>query len=153
MLSTAVETPWGTFTAQGDQWGVERIYLPGEAAPDGAEGPLPWDFAGQLTDYLAGTRRDWNLPFLLQGTPFRLAVLYACRDIPYGASLSYGELAQAAGYPGAARAVGHVMATNPLPLLIPCHRVGPADGSLGRYRGGEEMKERLRALEMRMKNE
>lgn len=78
-----------------------------------------------------------------KGTAFQLAVLRACSKIPRGKVLSYGELARKAGYPGCARAAGTVMATNPLSLVIPCHRVVRSDGSVGQYGGGPEMKRRL----------
>lgn len=77
------------------------------------------------------------------GSPFRLAVLQACARIPRGQVRSYGDLASDAGYPGRARAAGTVMATNPLPLVIPCHRVLRSDGAIGHYGGGADMKRRL----------
>jgi methylated-DNA-[protein]-cysteine S-methyltransferase len=80
-------------------------------------------------------------------TPFRLAVLRACAAIPRGTVASYGELAAAARFPGRARAAGTVMATNPLPLVVPCHRVVRSDGSLGNYGGGTDMKAALLAAE------
>ena len=150
MFSSFVDTPWGLIGAQGDEWGIYRIYLPCESqAPKAmeSEGPLPWDFEGQLKDYLAGKRTEWNLPFSLTGSPFQLAVWYACKDIPYGHTCTYAALAEAAGYPGRARAVGQAMAANPLPLLIPCHRVIPASGGIGHYRGGADMTRGLLQLE------
>ncbi len=74
------------------------------------------------------------------GTSFQSAVLQACVRIPRGTVWSYARLAEASGYPGRARAAGTVMATNPLPLIIPCHRVVRSDGTLGHYGGGTEMK-------------
>ncbi|MDK2972262.1 MAG: methylated-DNA-[protein]-cysteine S-methyltransferase [Candidatus Sumerlaeota bacterium] len=76
-------------------------------------------------------------------TPFRLAVLQACARVPSGSVLSYGELAAEAGYPGRARAAGTVMATNELPLVVPCHRIVRSGGHLGNYGGGTDMKEWL----------
>ncbi len=80
-------------------------------------------------------------------TAFQRSVLNVLRQVAFGQLTSYGELARAAGYPGAARAVGQVMANNPLPLVIPCHRVLRSDGSLGGFGGGPEMKQRLLRLE------
>ena len=148
MFSCFVETDLGLFGAEGDEWGVSRIYLPNETLAKGpSEGPLPWDFEGQLRAYLAGERKDWNLPFSMTGSPFQLAVWYACKDIPYGSTCTYGELASLAGYPGAAQAVGRAMASNPLPLIVPCHRVLPASGGIGSYSGGSHLKQWLLHLE------
>jgi len=106
----------------------------------------------QIQDYFSGRRPtfDTTLPLDLQwARPFTLAVLQACRLIPSGETRTYGELALAAGHPQAARAVGGVMAKNPLPLLIPCHRVLGATGRLTGFSapGGLEMKQRMLDLE------
>lgn len=77
---------------------------------------------------------------LIGGTKFQRAVWEAMRSIPLGATVSYGELARKAGYPGAARAVGQAVGHNPIPLLIPCHRVIASDGTLGGFGGGPELK-------------
>lgn len=156
MFNCFVETELGLFGASGDEWGLCRIYLPNEApaaAHMPSEGPLPWDFLGQLIDYLTGKRKEWNIPFSLTGSPFQLAVWYACKEIPYGGTCTYGQLAKMAGYSGAAQAVGRAMASNPLPLIIPCHRVLPASGSVGRYRGGENLKHKLLQLEGTLRTE
>jgi len=104
-----------------------------------------------LTAYAAGepvdlSRIEVSLPWT---TPFALRVVEACRGIGYGEELSYGEVARIAGSPGAARAVGNIMAKNPIPLVIPCHRVIGSHGALGGYsaRGGLAVKERLLAME------
>ena len=156
MFRSIVDTPLGCFAIEGDENGVSRVYLPFHAQQFNPEeptieGPLPWDFDRQMNDYLAGKRRDWNLPFTLTGTPFQLAVWYACKEIPYGETRTYGELASMAGYPDCARAVGHAMAANPLPLIIPCHRVVPASGDVGKYSGGQELKSELLNLEQKNK--
>lgn len=91
----------------------------------------------QLESFLSGTRRHFNLSLDLGGESlFARAVLTALLQVPVGSTVSYGELARRAGYPGAARAVGRVMAGNPLPLVIPCHRVIGASGDLTGYSGG-----------------
>ena len=152
MFRSFVDTPFGLFAIEGNEDGVIRLYLPNQAtqlkAEDAAvEGPLPWDFDRQMNDYLAGKRKDWNLPFTLTGTPFQLAVWYACKEIPYGETRTYGELASMAGYPDCARAVGNAMAVNPLPLVVPCHRVIPTSRDIGEYAGGPELKSALLTLE------
>ena len=88
-----------------------------------------------------------TIPLDPRGTPFRRKVWAALRKIPHGKTLSYGEVAQRVGSPGASRAVGSACGSNPIPLFIPCHRVVAFDGSLGGFGGGLKMKEKLLALE------
>ncbi|MBI5154585.1 MGMT family protein [Candidatus Poribacteria bacterium] len=97
--------------------------------------------SGESVDSLAA---DLEWP---AGTPFQLAVLRACLAIPHGEVRTYAELAEAAGYPGRARAAGTVMARNPLAPVIPCHRIVPSSGGVGNYGGGSDMKVRLLELE------
>src|SRR5690606_32839084 len=108
----------------------------------------------RLQAFAAGERDDFqDVKLAWDGeTPFCKAVLTAARQIEYGETVSYGELAQMAGYHGAARAVGQVMAKNRFPLIIPCHRVLGAGGRLGGYsaRSGPEMKQRLLEMERRV---
>ena len=104
--------------------------------------------ARELDDYFAGRRRGFDVPIDLRlAHGFRLAVLRHLSQIPYGATESYGQVAVAAGSPRAVRAVGSACATNPLPIVVPCHRVVRSDGTLGGYLGGLPAKERLLALE------
>jgi methylated-DNA-[protein]-cysteine S-methyltransferase len=92
----------------------------------------------QLEEYFRGERHDFDLPLDLSGLPpFTAAVLRRLVRVPYGTTVTYGELAAAAGSPGAARAVGRAMAINPLPLVIPCHRVLGTGGKMTGYSGGE----------------
>jgi methylated-DNA-[protein]-cysteine S-methyltransferase len=91
----------------------------------------------QLAEYFAGCRTKFDLPLCIPPwQAFSLRVLALLRAVPYGSTLTYGELAAQAGRPRAARAVGQVMAANPLPLVIPCHRVLAAGGAPGGYSGG-----------------
>jgi methylated-DNA-[protein]-cysteine S-methyltransferase len=102
-----------------------------------------------LTAYAAGERVDLagiEVDFATR-TLFQQRILQACRRIPYGSTRTYGELATAAGYPRAARAVGNVMASNCVPLVIPCHRVVPSGGRLGGYSAAEGVRTKLRLLE------
>ncbi len=101
----------------------------------------------QLQEYFAGTRREFDLPLDLRGTPFQLAVWRELQRIPYGTTVSYGELARRIGRPGAARAVGMANHYNPVPILIPCHRVIGSDGNLVGFGGGLDMKRLLLDLE------
>jgi len=104
--------------------------------------------ARQLDAYLEGRRRDFDLALDLQlAHGFRRTVVERLTTIAYGTTASYAQVAAAAGHPRAVRAVGTACARNPLPLVLPCHRVVRADGSPGRYAGGEDAKLRLLALE------
>ena len=106
------------------------------------------DAARQLEEYFAGRRRRFDVPVDLRlAHGFRRAVLEHLRDIPYGGTESYATVARAAGSPNAVRATGSACATNPVPLVVPCHRVVRSDGSIGQYRGGVEAKRHLLALE------
>jgi methylated-DNA-[protein]-cysteine S-methyltransferase len=104
----------------------------------------------EILEYLACRRREFTVPLDLAGLPpFHAKVLAAARRIPYGRTATYGELATRTGSPRAARAVGQAMAHNPVPLVIPCHRVLAAGGRLGGYGGGLDLKRRLLDLESR----
>lgn len=94
----------------------------------------------QLTEYFEGTRRDFDLPLDPEGTEFQLATWMALRDIPYGETISYGEQARRLGDVNKARAVGAANGRNPLSIVVPCHRVVGADGSLTGYGGGMDAK-------------
>jgi methylated-DNA-[protein]-cysteine S-methyltransferase len=153
---TYVESPVGRLLLAGDPQGLALVRFPGER---GAVRPLAeWRrdegiFAAaiaQLEEYFAGERREFSLPLQPVGTPFQKAVWAALRTIPYGATISYGELARRIGQPSAARAVGAANGANPLPIIVPCHRVIGADRSLTGFGGGLETKRFLLALEARV---
>lgn len=103
--------------------------------------------AEQLAEYFDGRRRHFELPLAPEGSPFQQAVWMALRDIPYASTESYGQLAARIGRPGAARAVGLANGRNPISIIVPCHRVIGADGSLTGYGGGVERKQHLLDLE------
>ena len=100
----------------------------------------------ELAEYFAGTRRDFTIPLAPAGTRFRQQVWAALRRIPYGEARTYGEVARTIGKPGAMRAVGGACHANPIPVVIPCHRVVAANGP-GGFGSGLEVKRRLLALE------
>ncbi len=147
------DSPLGTFLLAGDGRTVVRVSLPGGWAKEDV--PAAWTYAPgamapttrQLAAYFDGTQRDFDLDFAPSGTPFQLGVWHALQDIPYGTTASYGDVAAAVGNPKATRAVGLANNRNPIALLIPCHRVIGADGSLTGYGGGLEMKSWLLAHE------
>ncbi len=149
-------TPIGTLRIVGDESGLERIDLPNAAAnaPDPAweerrrSLPRPLREAKrQLLAYFEGRRRDFDLPLAPAGTAFQRRVWDELRRIPYGDTISYGELARRIGQPTASRAVGAANGRNPLAIVVPCHRVIGADGTLTGYGGGLPVKETLLAHE------
>ena len=103
----------------------------------------------QLTEYFAGERTRFELPLAPRGMGFQLAVWEALRTVPYGETATYGEMAQVITRSGAARAVGAATGRNPLSVIVPCHRVVGADGTLTGYGGGLDRKAQLLALEAR----
>ena len=123
--------------------------LAAEVSPRILRAPHRLDAAArQLDEYFAGRRRRFELPLDLQlAHGFRRRVLAQLRRIAYGATASYASIARAAGSPAAVRAVGTACARNPLPLVVPCHRVVRSDGEIGAYRGGSAAKRTLLALE------
>jgi len=101
----------------------------------------------QLHEYFAGERRAFDLPLGPQGTPFQLQVWRELQQIPYGATISYGEMARRIGNPSASRAVGLANGANPIAIIVPCHRVIGASGKLTGFGGGLDIKQRLLDLE------
>ena len=101
----------------------------------------------QLSAYLQGTRTTFDLPLAPSGTSFQRRVWKGLTDIPYGQVISYGELARRLGMPGAARAVGQANGANPIPIVIPCHRVISANGTIGGFSSGLAIKRQLLAHE------
>jgi methylated-DNA-[protein]-cysteine S-methyltransferase len=106
----------------------------------------------QLKEYFAGERQDFDLPLGPEGTQFQKTVWRKLRDIPYGETISYGELAKRVGNPKASRAVGAANGQNPLPIVVPCHRVIGANGKMTGFGGGIPVKEALLALESRQRS-
>lgn len=150
-----LKSPIGDLVVAGDAEHVTGVLLPnaarGGAAPvdrGSVAGPV-LDAARQLDEYFARRRRTFDLPLSLSGTPFQRQVWLALAEIPYGETVSYAELARRVGRPQAFRAVGQANGANPIPVILPCHRVIAADGGIGGYGGGLPTKRRLLALEAR----
>jgi len=152
---TLVDTPIGPLLLAADDSGLRHILF-----PDGKRPALPqpvWreDSAPlqepirQLRAYFGGELEAFDLPLAPQGTPFQQKVWKLLCDIPYGETISYGELARRVGNPKASRAVGLANGSNPIPIVIPCHRVIGSNGKLTGYGGGLPIKEKLLALERR----
>ncbi|WP_414150742.1 methylated-DNA--[protein]-cysteine S-methyltransferase [Acetobacterium carbinolicum] len=143
------QTPLGKIVLIENGSAVTRLIF-SEVLPEGVnctETPLLKKAVLELQEYFAGTRKRFDLPFSPQGTDFQQKVWKALQDIPYGAVVSYKDIALAIGNEKACRAVGGANNKNPISIIIPCHRVIGADGSLVGYGGGLEIKRRLLALE------
>ena len=130
-------------------WFDDQAHLPDlSACASDPDHPLLQRTALQLTQYFAGQRRTFDVPLAtVAGTPFQQAVWQVLRDIPFGSTSSYGELAVRIGKPAAVRAVGAAVGRNPLSIIVPCHRVIGASGSLTGYAGGLPRKTALLKLE------
>ena len=141
-------SPFGEVTVVVSERGVREISLPGDDQPDGAVGAPDRRVARQLDDWFAGTRHTFDVDVDLDGLGgFRRDVLETLvREVGWGETVTYGELADLAGRPRAARAAGSAMRDNPLPFVIPCHRVVAAGGRIGGYGGGRNAVALKRAL-------
>jgi methylated-DNA-[protein]-cysteine S-methyltransferase len=152
---TSIESPIGALLLAADEAGLREVrFVNGRkhADPDPSwredSKPLA-ETIRQLRAYFAGQRESFDLPLAPQGTAFQLKVWKLLCDIPYGETESYGELARRCGNAKASRAVGLANGSNPIPIIIPCHRVIGSDGKLTGYGGGLPIKEKLLALERR----
>jgi methylated-DNA-[protein]-cysteine S-methyltransferase len=147
MPTRAVETPIGTLGLVGSNAGLSRVLWSAQGLRDESSGLLD-EAASQLDAYFAGELIAFDLPLDLDGTEFQRQCWLALATIPYGQTVSYGEQARRLGLgPDAARAVGSANGQNPLPLVLPCHRVIGADGSLTGFGGGLHLKRFLLELE------
>jgi methylated-DNA-[protein]-cysteine S-methyltransferase len=146
---TILKSPIGPLAvAKNDRREVTAIRFSGDADDAWQRDDSAFDdVATQLREYFAGGRREFDLPLAPHGTPFQQSVWDVLRTIPYGRTLSYLDVANAIGKPAASRAVGAANGANPLPIVVPCHRVIGANGSLTGFGGGIGVKRRLLALE------
>ena len=148
-----IDSPVGPLLLAGSARGLRQLHFRG--GPGAAAVPAHWRAdpqalqaaATQLREYFAGTRRVFEVPLDLRGTPFQLAVWRALQQIPYGVTTSYGLLARELGRPQGARAVGLANGANPVPIIVPCHRVIGANGTLTGFGGGLPVKRALLQLE------
>ena len=139
------DSPLGQLAVGEEDGKLVRLWLPGQSLPRlmPHKTPLLEGAEAQLLEYCAGERQVFDLPLDPAGTQFQKKVWAALRDIPFGEVRSYADLARAVNCPRGFRAVGGANARNPLPILIPCHRVIGADGGLGGYLGGAALKRAL----------
>jgi methylated-DNA-[protein]-cysteine S-methyltransferase len=150
-----MQSPIGPLLLVGDDAGLREILFVNGRHPASANPSWHKDDAAlgevtrQLSAYFAGDLETFDLPLVPEGTPFQLEVWKKLAEIPYGETTSYGELANRIGNPKACRAVGLANGSNPIPIIIPCHRVIGSNGKLTGYGGGLPIKEKLLALERR----
>lgn len=148
MERRTLHTPLGRITLQGEENALTHLWLPGQwMGEETGSTPLLLLAETQLKEYFKGELHQFSLPVAPQGTPFQQKVWGALSTIPYGATWSYKQLAHQVDCAGGARAVGNANGKNPLPILIPCHRVITSQGSLGGYSGGIAIKMALLHLE------
>lgn len=153
ILFRRIESPVGPLLIASDENGLCNIEFRQSSHPadrgawQGGNSPVLDATEKQLDQYFSGKRRAFDLPLSPHGTDFQRRVWKALRTIPYGQTISYAELARRVGNPRASRAVGLANGRNPLSIIVPCHRVIGADGSLTGYGGGLAIKESLLRLE------
>jgi methylated-DNA-[protein]-cysteine S-methyltransferase len=152
-LYTTVPSPIGELLLIGDGQSLSGLYMvegrkPMSVRPGWTPASEPFGAVrAQLDEYFAGARTTFEVPLAMAGTPFQLRVWSALQEIPYGETVSYGEIARRVGEPSAARAVGLANGSNPVSVIVPCHRVIGSSGKLTGYGGGLERKRALLDLE------
>ena len=152
-LVTTVASPIGPLTLMARDGHLTHLVMEDQAhavdPPPGSrrDDDVFAEVTTQLDEYFAGERTSFDVPMTLEGTDFQRRVWAQLCAIPYGETISYGELARRVGNPNASRAVGSANGRNPVAVIVPCHRVIAADGSLGGYGGGLDRKVRLLSLE------
>ena len=150
-----IATPLGTMVLAADDRGLVGVWFVGQEhfagpGPDWREvasSPVLDAAAAQLAEYFAGLKREFALPLAPRGTPFQQRVWRCLSEIPFGHTTTYGAVAARLGNAGAARAVGAATGRNPISIVVPCHRVIGADGTLTGYAGGEDRKRYLLDME------
>jgi O-6-methylguanine DNA methyltransferase len=165
--SAEFDSPIGTLRIASTEVGLAYLGLPGSGgrgfagwlarAAKGARRETAFapnrEAIRQILEYLEGKRTDFDLALDLRGTPFQNQVWHALLQIPYGVTRSYAEIARAVGNPAAVRAVGTANGSNPVALVVPCHRVIASGGKLGGYGGGLDLKRRLLAMEQSVRHQ
>jgi len=153
LLYTSLDSPIGELLLLGDGDALHGLYMQGgrkpkRIAPQWKRAAAPFTLVeAQLREYFAGERVTFEVPLVMAGSEFERQVWSALRGIPYGETVSYGEIAKRVGQPSAARAVGLANGRNPISVIVPCHRVIGANGSLTGYGGGLRRKRLLLELE------
>jgi methylated-DNA-[protein]-cysteine S-methyltransferase len=161
LVSLRIQTSVGELLVAASSKGLCRISFPVELTgkwfpwfdrffstlPKTGNHPLIQSFDKQIRQYLAKERTEFEIPLDLRGTEFQKQIWERLLKIPYGATVTYGELAREMGIPGGSRAIGGATGANPVPIVVPCHRVVGTTGNLVGFGGGIDLKERLLELE------
>ena len=148
-----LSTPLGTLTLEATDRGLSSVRFPNRAEPfsgKSPDNPAISQAKRELTDYFAGELKQFSVPLDWQGTAFQQSVWEALTHIPYGETVSYADVARAIGRPKSARPTGGAVGANPLPIIVPCHRVIGSDQSLTGFTGGLSIKVALLELEGRL---
>ncbi|MGH7343104.1 MAG: methylated-DNA--[protein]-cysteine S-methyltransferase [Candidatus Rokuibacteriota bacterium] len=151
LLHQRIQTPVGYVLISGTARAVNHVTFEGSARPpplasEGGRGPVA-DAARQTEEYFSRSRKSFDVPVAPIGTAFQLRVWNELKRVPYGTTVSYGDIARRIGQPSASRAVGAANGANPIPIIIPCHRAIGADGSLTGFGGGLAAKRTMLQLE------
>ena len=155
VVYTTIDSPVGPLLLAGDERGLRLVRFENSKRatplqPSWKQEKAPFaEVVRQLRAYFSGELKEFDLPLAPEGTEFQLSVWRSLRRIPYGETISYGQLACRIGNPKAVRAVGLANGCNPIPIIIPCHRVIGSDGNLTGFGGGLPNKRKLLALESR----
>jgi len=144
-----IDSPLGLITLRAVDGVLTSVEI-GVSQQENSEGlqPVLTRAASQLAEYVHGVRTSFDLPLSAGGTDFQDEIWQTLLQIPYGVTLSYEQLGEAAGHPGKARAVGGAVAKNPIPIIIPCHRVVGANGALTGYSGGSGVPTKVALLQL-----
>ena len=148
-----LSTPLGTLTLEATDRGISSVRFPnreGHYAGKSSDNPALSHAKQELTDYFAGKLKQFNVPLDWHGTEFQQSVWEALTHIPYGETVSYADIARAIGRPKSARPTGGAVGANPLPIIVPCHRVIGSDQTLTGFTGGLNIKVSLLELEGRL---
>jgi methylated-DNA-[protein]-cysteine S-methyltransferase len=155
MIYQKMKAPFGALTMVADEEALIAVLWPGEKVDPSAKrgkNEILSETERQLREYFEGRRKQFELPLRMDGTRFQKTVWAALRQIPYGETVSYGDLAREIGKPKAFRAVGTANGRNPLPIVVPCHRVIASSGGLAGFAGGLKTKLFLLELEGRLES-
>lgn len=147
MFQLLIDSPIGPLTLSGTETALTKLTFGDGRQAETCSAPVLEQAARELSEYFSGTRREFTVPLAPEGSDFQQKVWAALRSVPYGTTASYKDIAVQTGKPGAAVAVGQANSKNPIPVIIPCHRIIGANGKLTGYTGGLHIKKALLRLE------
>jgi len=147
LYQSTLKNDFGIITLTFSDEGLHTLNLNGNKENIVFELSKSNEYLTQLKDYFNGNRKHFDLPLILVGTSFQRKVWEYIQHIPFGETQTYNEVAQGIGHPNAQRAVGNALHTNPIPIIVPCHRVVRTDGGLGGFGLGIDVKQKLLDLE------